>query len=137
MDVLHSVGNIAIILNNYKWSESESEVKLLSRVQLFATPWTVAHQAPPSMGFSRQECWSGLPFPSPGDLPNPGIEPTSPALQADTLTSEPPGEPLKIVKLCCTTETYNLPKYCVSTVPQGKKRTWKCNDKLGNHPLHN
>ena len=71
---------------------SRSEVKSLSRVQLFATPWTVAHQAPPSMGFSRQEYWSGLPFPSPGDLPDPGIEPRSPALQADTLTSEPPGE---------------------------------------------
>ena len=51
------------------------EVKSLSRVQLFATPWTVAYQAPPSMGFSRQKYWSGLPFPSPGDLPNPGIEP--------------------------------------------------------------
>ena len=50
-----------------------------------ATPWTVAHQAPLSMGFSRQEYWSGLPFPSPGDLPNPGIEPKSPALQADSL----------------------------------------------------
>ena len=67
-----------------------SEVKSLSRVQLFATPWTVAHQAPPSMGFSRQEYWSGLPFPSPEDLPNPGIEPRSPALRADALTSEPP-----------------------------------------------
>ena len=65
-------------------------MKLLSCVRLFATPWTVAHQAPPSMGFSRQEYWSGLPFPSPGDLPNPGIEPRSPALQADYLTSEPP-----------------------------------------------
>ena len=59
---------------------SESEVKSLSRVRLFATPWTVAYQAPPSMGFSRQEYWSGLPFPSPGDLPNPGIEPWSLAL---------------------------------------------------------
>ena len=65
------------------------KVKLLSRVRLFATPWTVAHQAPLSMGFSRQEYWSGLPFPSPGDLPNPGIEPRSPALQADALPSEP------------------------------------------------
>ena len=57
-------------------------MKLLSRVQLFATPWTLAYQAPPSMGFSRQECWSGLSFPSPGDLPDPGIEPGSPVLQA-------------------------------------------------------
>ena len=56
------------------------KVNSLSHVRLFATPWTVAHQAPPSMGFSRQEYWSGLPFPSPGDLPNPGMEPRSPAL---------------------------------------------------------
>ena len=67
-------------------------VKSLSRVRLFATPWTVAHQALPSTGFSRQEYWSGLPFPSPGDLPDPGIEPKSPTLQADALTSEPPGK---------------------------------------------
>ena len=58
----------------------DMKVKLLSRVQLFATPWTVAYQASLSMGFSRQEYWSGLPFPSPGDLPDPGIEPMSPAL---------------------------------------------------------
>ena len=63
---------------------------LLSRVRLFVTLWKVAYQAPPSMGFSRQEYWSGLPFPSPGDLPNPGIEPGSPALQTDGLPSEPP-----------------------------------------------
>ena len=62
-------------------------MKSFSRERLFATPWTVAHQAPPSMGFSRQEYWSGLPFPSPGDLPDSGIEPRSPALQADALTS--------------------------------------------------
>ena len=69
------------------------KVKSLSHVPHFGTPWTVAHQAPPFMGFSRQEYWSGLPFPSPGDLPDPGIESRSPALQADTLTSEPPGKP--------------------------------------------
>ena len=68
------------------------KVKWLRRVQLFVTPWTVAYKAPPSMGFSRQEYWSGLPFPSPGDLPDPWIEPRSPALQADALTSEPPGK---------------------------------------------
>ena len=56
------------------------KMKLLSRVRLFATPWTLVYQAPPSMGFSRQEYWSELSFPSPGDLPNPGIEPGSPAL---------------------------------------------------------
>ena len=70
-----------------------SEVKSLSRVRLFATPWIVAHKAPPSMGFSRQEYWSGLPHPSPGDLPHPGIEPGSPALRAYVLPSEPPGKP--------------------------------------------
>ena len=69
-------------------------VKLLSHVRLFATPWTVARQAPLSMEFSRQEYWSGLPFPSPGYLPNPRIEPGSPALQADALSSEPPGKVL-------------------------------------------
>ena len=69
------------------------KVKSLSRVRLFVTPWTVAYQAPLSMGFSRQEYWSGLPFPSPGDLPNPGIEPGFPTLEADALISEPPGKP--------------------------------------------
>ena len=69
------------------------KVKSLSGVQLFATPWTVAYEASLSMGFSRQEYWSGLPFPSPGDLPDPGIEPGSPTLEAEALTSEPPGKP--------------------------------------------
>ena len=74
-------------------SESEKKGKLLSRVQLFATSWTVAYQTVTSMGFSRQECWSGLPFSSPGDLLNPGIEPGSPALQADSLLRRLPGKP--------------------------------------------
>ena len=65
---------------DWKW---KVKVKSHSRVRLFATLWTVAHQAPPSTGFSRQEYWSGLPFPSPGNLPDPGIEPRSPTLQAD------------------------------------------------------
>ena len=60
------------------------------------TPWTVAYQAPPSMGFSRQERWSGLPFPSPGDAPDLEIEPRSPALQADALPSEPPAKPMEV-----------------------------------------
>ena len=68
---------------------------LFSHVQLFATPWIVAHQAPLSMEFSRQEYCSGLPFPPPGDLPDPGIEPRSPILQADALLSEPPGNTMK------------------------------------------
>ena len=64
-----------------------------SHVWLFATLWTMAHQAPLSMGFSRREYWSGLPFPSPGDLPDPGVEPGSPELLADSLPSEPLGKP--------------------------------------------
>ena len=68
----------------------------LSHAWLFATLWIVAHQAPLSMGFSRQEYWSGLPFPSPGNLPNPGIESRSSVLQADALTSERPGKPIII-----------------------------------------
>ena len=80
-----------------KWSHSV--------VSDSATPWTTAYQAPPSMEFSRQEYWSGLPFPSPGDLPDSGIEPGSPAVQADALSSEPPGKPmtwgmLKIKNTC-------------------------------------
>ena len=67
--------------------------QLLSCILLSATPWTRAHQAPLSKGFPRQEYWSGLPFPSPGDLLDSGIEPRPPALQADALTSEPPGKP--------------------------------------------
>ena len=66
---------------------------MLSCVQLFVTTWTVAHRLVCPWGFSRQEYWSELLFPSPGDLSNPGIEPRSPALQADSLPSEPPGKP--------------------------------------------
>ena len=85
---IHKLSDWTTTNNNCLFSNQLFEVKLLSRVQLFATPWTVAYQAPPSMGFSRQEYRSGLPSPSPGDLPDPGIESWSPAFQADTLTSE-------------------------------------------------
>ena len=68
------------------------KVKSFSHVRHFATPWTVAHQAPLSIGSSRQECWSGLPFLSPGDLPDPGVKPGSPALQEDFSLSEPLGK---------------------------------------------
>ena len=78
-------------------------VQSLSRVRLFETSWTVAHQPPLSMGFSRQEYWSGLPFPPPGDLPEPGIEPVSPASAGGFFTAEPPGKP------------------CVELDPVGKK----------------
>ena len=65
-----------------------------NRVRLFGTLWTIACETPLSMGFPSQEYCSGLPFPSPGDLPNPGIKPVSPALQADSLPTEPPGKPI-------------------------------------------
>ena len=71
-------------------------MKSLSHVRLFATPWTVAYQAPQFMEFFRQEYWSGLSFPSPGDLSDPGIEPGSPALQEDALPSEPITEAEKL-----------------------------------------
>ena len=75
---------------NLRTRVKESEVAQLCPT--LCNPWTVAHQAPPSVGFSRQEYWSGLPFTSPGDLPDPGIKPGFPALQADALPSEPPGK---------------------------------------------
>ena len=87
-------------------------MKSLSHVRLFATPWTVAYQAPQSMEFSRQEYWSGLPFLSPWDLPDLGIKPGSPALQADALLSEPPGKlilitsKVEIHKMLVLEETY-------------------------------
>ena len=71
-----------LLLSGQVWSDS------------FMTPWSVAHQVPLSMGSPRPEYWSGVPFPSPGDLPDPGVEPMSPASQADALLPEPPGQPV-------------------------------------------
>ena len=108
-----------------KWTIGRKKVKLLSHVLLFPTPWTVAYQAPPSMAFSRQEYWRGLPFPSPGDLPNTGIEPRSPALQADALLSELP-EQLKPRKLLSTHAPEPVPELdslCTAT----KDPMW-CNE---------
>ena len=84
------------------------KVKSFSRVRLFATLWTVAHQASLSTGFSRQEYWSGLPFPSPEDFPHPGIEPGSPALEADVLPSEPPAMYANFfkVRLCVSSQYF-------------------------------
>ena len=92
---------------------------MLSRGHLFATPWTVVLQALLSLGFSRQEYWSGLPFPAPGDLPNPGTEPVSPvspALAGQVFTTEPPGKPLHIYSftnkiLVLFGIPFNYPKY--------------------------
>ena len=80
---------------------------MLSRIWAFVTSWTVACKAPLSMGFPRQEYWTRLPFSSPGDLPNPGIEPTSPAFQADFSTTEPSGK-------SCLVGKQNLPPSSVS-----------------------
>ena len=74
---------------------ANEKVKSLSHVRLFVTPWTAAHQVPPSMGFSRQEYWSGLPFPSPG------IEHGSPALHIEALPYEPPENRVKMCSTCC------------------------------------
>ena len=93
-----SCGFLTCIQVSQEASKVKVKVKSLSRVRLFVTPWTIAHQAPPSKGFSRQEYWSGLPFHSPRDLPDPGIKPRSPTLQADALTSEPPGKPRRQVR---------------------------------------
>ena len=113
--------------------------KLFSRVQLFVTPWTVAHQASLSIRFSRQEYWSGLPLLSPGDLPHPGIELGTPALQADTLPSEPPGNPhshsscsVNMLTECSKSYSHQIlhfyqavPKFCKSWELQLKSyRTW-------------
>ena len=81
-----------VMYGSESWTSKKVKVKLLSRVWLFATPRTVAYQASLSIEFSRQEYWIGLPFPSPGDRPDPGIERGSPALRGDTLPSEPPGK---------------------------------------------
>ena len=89
MDYLFFAYVLFFKIEKWKW---KVKVKSLSHVQFFVIPWTVAYQVPPSMGFSRQEYWSGLPFPSPGDVSNQGIEPRSPALYADALPSEPPGK---------------------------------------------
>ena len=80
--------------SDFEEGTGKRKVKSLSHVRLFATQWPVAYQASPSMGFSRQESWSGLPFPSPGDLPDPGIEPGSATLEADALSSGAPREAL-------------------------------------------
>ena len=93
LDICPGVGFLGPMVSLFVLFLWKVKVKLLSRVWLFATPWTAASQASPSMGFSRQEYWSGLPFHSPGDLPDSGIEPGSPTLQADILPPKPPGKP--------------------------------------------
>ena len=99
--ILFSLQKKVILSDAITWMvlEHVSEVKSLSCVRLFATPWTVAHQAPLCMGFSRQEHWSGLPFPSPGDLPDPGIEPSSFALAGRFFTTSATCEAISLIAL--------------------------------------
>ena len=87
---------------------------LVAQYSLFVTPWTVARKAPLSMGFSRREYWSGLPFPSPGDLPDSGIKPRFPALEADALTSEPPEKPILYLLTFHDETNTSLPKSLTS-----------------------
>ena len=105
-------------------------VKLLSRVRLFEIPWTVAYQVPPFMEFSRQKYWSGLPFPPPEDLPDPGIAPQSPTVQADALLSKPLGKSLtyadkfkelylkEFVYVCVSVYTYVCVCVCLQFIMQ-------------------
>ena len=89
-----SYGFLLFMYGCESWTIKKAEsVRSLGCARLFEIPWMATHQAPLSMGFSRQGYWSGLPFPSPGDLPNPRIEPRSPALQADPLPTEIQGKP--------------------------------------------
>ena len=104
-------------------------------------PWTVACQAPPSTGFSRQEHWRGLPCPPPGDLPNPGIEPRSPALQVDSLPSEPPGKPsssenpkFRLPATSCEHLLHLLPTLlCQETHTRSGGRGQRCHCLLSRH----
>ena len=102
---------------------------MLSHVQLFVTPWTVTRQAPLSMEFSRQECWSGVPCPSPGDLPNPGIESGSPTLHTESLLSELLESQVKVkllssVWLFCNPMDCSLPYFSVHGIFQAKIPEW-------------
>ena len=90
-------GELLIFMKGLLYGDAGGGGLVAKSCLTLATPWTVAHQAPLSMGFSRQEYWSGLPFPSPGDLPDPGIKPSSPALQADSLPNELRGKSLSMV----------------------------------------
>ena len=114
--------NSALFSNEWEFSSFPSEWKIVpdsmqacmlgifSRVQFFVTLWTVAHQAPLSRGFPRQEYWSELPLPSPGYLPDPGIEPQSPVFAGRFFTAEPPGKPINSVEWLLTRVTHQNPR---------------------------
>ena len=96
---------------SFTWCHYMSSFRRWVLANSFATPWIVAHQAPLSAGFARQEYWSGLPFHSPGDLPDPGIKPASPTLQAGSLPLVPPGKPC--VTICQLLNTLPGPDYAL------------------------
>ena len=110
-------------LRNYCSNSCLTQISV-SHIQLFATPWTVAYQAPLSMEFSKQECWSGLPFPSPGDLLHTGLEPGSPALQVGSLPAELPGKPLAQINSCRIRECI-MSKPIVKAGPDQPEKRWK------------
>ena len=109
--IQHILSRPGIFLPTPCFIKEKEREKSLSHVRLFATPWTIAYHAPLSMGFSKQEYWSGLPIPSPKDLLDPGIKPRSPALQADALSSEPPGKSsfIKTSPLLLRTNMFFIP----------------------------
>ena len=110
-------------IQNIKYKQAEKSSWVLSHVWFFVTPWTVARQAPLSMGFSRQECWSGLPFPPAGDLPEPGIERASPALATgppETLSHHHPNLYILI-----------YPRLCLSSLSLWPQRPWMYSWHLG------
>ena len=132
-----SVSFIIFFVINW-WKVKES----LSRVWLFATPWTLVHQAPLSMRFPRQEYWNGLPFSSPGDLPDPGMEPGSPSLQADSLPSETPNWPMRVnVSLSFTSHANKWANrgrsWFIAVWSEAPMTTWTCDwvQSSGTEPL--
>ena len=108
-------------LFNMEW-----HLAVLSRVWLLATPWTVAHQPPLSMEFSRQEYWRRLPFPPPGDLPHLGIEPRPPALAGGFLTTEPPGKPNDIWLYRQNTVHRKTSLHLIYVYESTRKNLWQC-----------
>ena len=103
---------------------SKMKVKLLSCVQLFVTPWTITYQTPLTMGFSKLRYWSGLPFPSPGVFPDPGIKPRSPTLQADALPSEPSGKPKNVQTTVQLHSFHILARLCSKSFMLCFSSTW-------------
>ena len=100
---------LCVYIHTYLHSYICCVLSHFSRVQLFVTLWTIACQAPPSMGFPRKEHWSGLPFPSPGVIPDPGFEPRSPVLQGSSLPFELPGNPTWVELKHTHTHTHTHP----------------------------